>query len=180
MNTRTSLLGILLLAPSSSTAYADHLIEPYLQQKDPSSHRSLTATVMKVESGMVFLRTAERTTRSLAVTEAKRDGMSSLRSGDEVDLILDRGNSILAVAPPRGTGAFIGDAVIGTVQHGAPPFFDRFNKQITLKTEEGDVQTFELRNAVATKLNGVPTGRRVILEMDAHHRAFDAYRADQH
>jgi hypothetical protein len=129
---------------------------------------------------MVFARTAEGTTRSLAVAEAKKDGMSSLKPGDEVDLILDKGNSILAVAPPRGTGAFIGDAVTGTVQHGAPPFFDRFNKRITLKTEGGDVQTFELRSAAATKLNGVPTGRTVILEMDGQHRAFDAYRAERH
>lgn len=178
MNTRTSLLGILLLAPSASTAYGSHPVEPYLQQKDPSAHRSLTATVTKVESGMVFLRTVEGTTRSLAVAEAKRDGMSSLEPGDEADLILDKGNSILALAPPRGTGAFIGDVVTGTVQHSAPPFFDRFNKQITIETEEGEIQAFELRNAVATKLNGVPTGRKVILEMDGHHRAFDAYRTE--
>ncbi|MEW6684473.1 MAG: hypothetical protein AB1451_16380 [Nitrospirota bacterium] len=176
MQTRTSLLGILLLAPWSATAYGSHPVEPYLQEKDPSSHRSLTATVTRVESGMVFLRTAEGTTRSLAVAEAKRDGMSSLKPGDEVDLILDKGNSILAVAPPRGTGAYIGDVITGTVQHSAPPFFDRFNKEITLKTEEGEIQTFELRNAVATKLNGVSTGKKVILEMDGHHRAFDAYR----
>jgi hypothetical protein len=104
--------------------------------------------------------------------------MSSLQPGDEVDLILDRGNSVLAIAPPRGTGAFIGDDVTGTVQHGAPPFFDRFNKRITLKTEEGEIQSFELRDAVATKLNGVNEGRMIALEMDGHHRAFDAYRPE--
>ena len=152
--------------------------EPYLQPKDSSSHRSITATVMRVESGMVFVRTEERTIRNLGVTEAKRDGMSSLQPGDQVDLILDRGNSVLAIAPPRGTGAYIGDAVTGTVQHGAPPFFDRFNKRITLKTEEGEIQTFELRSAVATKLNGVKKGRTIALEMDGHHRAFDAYRPE--
>lgn len=91
---------------------------------------------------------------------------------------MDRGNSVLAVAPPRGTGAFIGDHVIGTVQHGPPPFFDRFNKRITLKTEDGDIASFELRGAVATKLNGVNEGRTIILEMDGQHRAFDAYRPE--
>lgn len=147
--------------------------DPYLQPKDPSSHRSLTATVMRVESGMVFLRTEERTIRNVAVTEAKRDGMSSLQPGDQVDLILDRGNSVLAIAPPRGTGAFIGDDVTGTVQR-----FDGLNKRITLKTVEGEVQNFQLRNAVATKLYGVKEGRTIALEMDGHHRAFDAYRPE--
>jgi hypothetical protein len=133
---------------------------------------------MRVEGDMVFLRTEERTIRNLSITDAKRDGMSSLRPGDTVDLILDRGNSVVAVAPPRGTGAFIGDGVTGTVQHGAPPFFDRFNQRITLKTEEGEIQSFELRGAVATKLNGIKQGRKVLLEMDGQHRAFDAYRAE--
>jgi Cu/Ag efflux protein CusF len=128
---------------------------------------------MKVESGMVFLRTAERTIRNLSITEAKRDGMSSLQPGDEVDLILDKGNSVVAVAPPRGTGAFIGDGVTGTVQR-----FDRLNKRITLKTEEGEIQNFELRGALAEKLNGIKKGRTISLEMDGQHRAFDAYRAE--
>jgi hypothetical protein len=99
--------------------------------------------------------------------------MSSLQPGDEVDLILDRGNSVLAVAPPRGTGVFIGDDITGTVQH-----FDILNKRITLKTEEGEIQNFELRDAVATKLNGVNKGRTIALEMDGQHRAFDAYRPE--
>ena len=173
MKTRTSLLVFLLFAPSFSTAYGGHFVEPYLQPKDSSSHRSITATVKRVASDTVFVRTEERTIRNLGVTEAKRDGMSSLQPGDEVDLILDRGNSVLAVAPPRGTGVFIGDDITGTVQH-----FDILNKRITLKTEEGEIQNFELRDAVATKLNGVNEGRMIALEMDGHHRAFDAYRPE--
>jgi len=175
MSTRTLLLGFWLFATWCSTAYGGDLVvgDPYLQPKDPSSHRSLTATVMRVESGMVFLRTEERTIRNVAVTEAKRDGMSSLQPGDQVDLILDRGNSVLAIAPPRGTGAFIGDDVTGTVQR-----FDGLNKRITLKTVEGEVQNFQLRNAVATKLYGVKKGRTIALEMDGQNRAFDAYRPE--
>ncbi len=173
MKTRTSLLGFLLFAPSFSTAYGGHFVEPYLQPKDSSSHRSITATVKRIASDTVFVRTEERTIRNLGVTEAKRDGMSSLQPGDEVDLILDRGNSVLAVAPPRGTGVFIGDDITGTVQH-----FDILNKRITLKTEEGEIQNFELRDAVATKLNGVHKGRMIALEMDGQHRAFDAYRPE--
>jgi len=99
--------------------------------------------------------------------------MPSIRPGDQVDLIVDRGNSILAIAPPRGTGAYIGNEVSGTVQR-----FDILNKQIALKTKDGDVHSIELREVVATKLNGVGKGSAVSLEMDGHDRAFDAYKVD--
>ncbi len=99
--------------------------------------------------------------------------MASIKPGDQVDLILDRGNSVLAIAPPRGTGPYIGDEVTGTVQR-----FDWLNKRITLKTEEGDIQSLELRDAVVTKLIGIDKGRLIVLEMDGQNRAFDAYRTE--
>ena len=185
MNTRILVLGFLLVASWFSTAYGGHggdfandfvnnkKGEPYLQSKDPSSHKSITATVKRIVSDTVFLRTKERAIRNLGVTEVKRDGMPSLQPGDKVDLILDRGNSVLAIAPPDGTGAFIGDDVTGTVQH-----FDILNKRIALKTEEGEIQRFELRGAVATKPTGITQGRKILLEMDGQHRAFDAYRPE--
>jgi hypothetical protein len=124
-------------------------------------------------SDTVFLRTEERTIRNIGVNEMQRDGMSTIRPGDQVDLILDRGNSVLAIAPPRGTGAYIGDEITGTVQR-----FDILNKRIALKTEEGDIQSLALRGTVATKLNGVGKGTPIVLEMDGQNRAFDAYRTD--
>ncbi|HET8759449.1 MAG TPA: hypothetical protein VFN94_00145 [Nitrospiria bacterium] len=179
MYSRTARVGILLVATWCSAAYGNESVragDSFPQPKALSAHRSVVATVTKVVSGSVLLRTEDGTLRNVAVTDAARDGMSRLRPGDEVDLILDYGNSVVAIAPPRGTGAYVGDEVTGTVQHGAPPFFDRFNKRITLKTTDGEVQTFELRDAAATKLNGTPQGRMIVLVMDGHHRAFDAYR----
>jgi len=176
MNTRRLFLTFLVFASSFSTAYGGHSAVggPYLQPNDSSLHRSITATVKRIASDLVFFRTEERTIRTHGMKEVKRDGMPSLQPGNQVDLILDRGaNSILAIAPPRGTGAYIGDEVTGTVQR-----FDWLDKRITLKTEEGEMQSFELRDAVVTKLIGVDKGRPIILEMDGQNRAFDAYRPE--
>jgi len=173
---RKIFLTLLILASSYSTAYADHLRveEPYLQPNDSASHRSITATVTRVASDLVFFRTNEGTIRTDGMKEVSRDGMPLIKPGDQVDLILDRrANTILAVAPPHGTGAYIGDEVTGTVQH-----FDWVNRRITLETRKGQTQSFEVRVAVVTKMIGVDKGRPVTLEMDGHNRAFDAYRAE--
>ena len=169
-------LTLLIFASSYSTAHGDHLRvgEPYLQPNDPSSHRSITATVTRVASDMVFFQTDAGTIRTYGMKEIRRDGMPLIKPGNQVDLILDaRANTILAVAPPHGTGAYIGDEVTGTVQR-----FDWVDRRITLETGKGEMQSYEVRSAVVTKLIGVEKGRPVTLEMDGHNRAFDAYRVD--
>ncbi len=178
MNTRKLFLTIWFLASSISTAYGDDFVnnmvgEPYLQRKDPSAHRSINATVKKVVSDTVFLRTEEKTIRTFGMKEANSDGISSLQTGNKLDLILDRGNSILAVTEAGGKGGFLGNEVTGTVQN-----FDILNKRIALKTEKGEVQSFDLREAVSTKLNGIGKGRMITLEIDGQNRAMDAYRPE--
>jgi len=176
MSSRKLFFTLFVLATSYSTAYGDHLRveEPYLQPNDSASHRNVTATVTRVASDLVFFRTVVGATRTYGMNEIKRDGMPLIKPGDQVDLILDaRANTILAVAPPRGTGAYIGDEVTGRIQQ-----FDWVGRRITLETENGQTQSFEVRNAVVTKLIGVDNGSRITLEMDGHERAFDAYRAD--
>ena len=176
MSRRKLFLTLLILGFSFSTAYGAHqrVGEPYLHPNDRASHRSVTATVTRVASDLVFFRTNEKTIRTYGMNEIKRDGRPSIQPGDQVDLILDsRANTILAVAPPHGTGAYIGDEVTGRIQQ-----FDWVDRRITLETGKGQTQSFEVRNAVVTKLIGVDNGSRITLEMDGHERAFDAYRAD--
>jgi len=176
MSRRKIFLTLLILAASYSAVYGDHLRvgEPYLQPNDSASHRSVTAIVTRVASDLVFFRTDVGATRTYGMNEIKRDGMPLIKPGDQVDLIVDaRANTILAVAPPRGTGAYIGDEVTGTVQR-----FDWVNRRITLETAKGQTQSFEVRVAVVTKMIGVDKGSPVTLEMDGHNRAFDAYRAE--
>lgn len=175
MDTRKLFLMFWLLTLFSSTAYGGDLMvgDPYLHPKDPSSHKSMTATVVKIVSGMVFFKTEEGTIRNFGMKEIGKEEVPSLQLGDEISLILDRGNSILDVTEAGGKGGFIGNEVTGTVLS-----FDGLEKMITLKTEEGKVQGFLLKDAVATKLSGIKKGRTVILAIDGQDRVMDAYRPE--
>ena len=135
-----------------------------------TSYRRIGATVTKVVSDMVFFRTAEKTMRNSSVIEVKRSGISSIQAGDKVNLILDRGNSMIAITEAGSKGDFISHEIAGTVQH-----FDVLSRWIALKTEKGEVRSFELRDAAATKLNGVKEGTAIIVALDKQNWVMDAY-----
>lgn len=172
---RKIFLTFLILAATVSTAYASHpkIEEPYLYPSGPGSHRHVTATVSKINSGLVFFRTNVGSIRTFGLNEVGRNGMPRIKPGDQVDLIVDRrSDMILAVAPPHGTGAYVGSEITGTLQH-----FDSLDRRVTLETNKGKMESFGISAPVVTKLIGIGKGRPVTLEMDGHDRAFDAYRA---
>jgi hypothetical protein len=182
MKTRQLLLIIWVIASSFSAAYGEEFTgdfvnnmvgEPYLVPRNSYSHLSVNATVTRVASNTVFLQTEAKTIRTIGVKAVRSEGIPSLMAGDKVDLILDRGNTILAVTEAGGKGGGPGNEITGTVQH-----FNILNRWIVLKSEKGEIQRFDLRDAVATKLNGVSKGRKVVLELDAKNRAIDAYRPE--
>ena len=72
--------------------------------KGPASYRSVDATVLKVVSDMVFFRTNEKTIRNISMKELIRSGMPSIKPGDRVNLVLDRGNMIRVIAEPATKG----------------------------------------------------------------------------
>jgi hypothetical protein len=172
MSTRKLLFVFWLFASSFSMAYGADLTVgyPYLQPTGPSSHRSINAAVIKVVDGLAFLRTEDRSIRTIGVKEVKSDGIPSLQPARKVDLIVDSGNSILDVAEAGGKGGFLGKEVSGTILR-----LDRLDKRITLKTGEGRIRSFELGDAVATKLNWIEKGRTITLELNGNNRAIDAY-----
>lgn len=176
MKTRKLFLVFWFLASSFSTAYGGDLLSggPWLVPNDPSySHRDITAIVSRVVSDMVFFKTEEKTIRNFGVKEFNREEIPSPQPGDEVSLILDRGNSIIDITEPGGKGGFIGNEVTGTVLS-----FGGSDEMITLETEEGEVQGFILKAVVATKLNGIRMGTKVTLAIDGQDRVMDAYQAE--
>lgn len=169
MATRRLFLTFWLLALSLSTAYGDDF--PYLLPKDSSFHRGINGTVFRVVSDMVFLKTEEGTIRKFGVKEVNREGIPSPQPGDEVTLTLDRWNAIIDITEAGDKGGFGGREITGTVLS-----YDGPEKEITLKTEEEAARDFELKDAAATKLNGIEKGRRITLAIDGEDRVMDAYR----
>ncbi|MFQ5578984.1 MAG: hypothetical protein ACE5FZ_00085 [Nitrospiria bacterium] len=160
---------LFILSISFSSVYASSY--PTLTQHDLSSHRSVYSSVWTVKGDMVILETEERTFRSFGVKEWVREGFSAPEEGDEVTLILDRGNTIIDLTEPGGKGGFMGNEISGIVQEFNGPM-----KWISIKTEFGVVKRLALKGDAATKLNKITKGRMVTLSMDGQNRVMDAYR----
>lgn len=190
MNKNNILLGIFVMALGASTALGGDLLDggPKLQPKESAdAHRNVTGTVERIESDMIFLKTDEGTTRNFAVKESKREGLKSLQPGDQVAIELDEGNSIIDIhkdgAMAKGGdqkgigdrgGLSPGDAghksVVGTVET-----FDPAQKILILKSDQGKSESYQVKDAAATKLNGIKKGDKVTLEIDEQNRVMDAH-----
>lgn len=160
---------LFVLGVSFASAYAAEY--PTLSHHDLSSHRSIYSSVWTVRGDMVILETEERTMRSFGVKEWMREGFPSPEEGDEVTLILDRGNTIIDLTAAGGKGGFFANEISGTVQEFNGPM-----KWISIRTEFGFVKRFALKGDAATKLNRIAKGRMVTLAMDGQNRVMDAYR----
>jgi cold shock CspA family protein len=138
---------------------------------------------------MIFLKTSEGTTRNFGVKEGVKEGLKSLQPGDQITLELDEGNAIVDVHKEgviaKGTDEKdLGDkggvgssdvnkghkSVAGTVET-----FDAGQKILIIKTEQGKAETFHVKDAAATKLNGVKKGDKVTLEVDEQNLVMDAH-----
>ncbi len=154
---------------------------------DQQAHREVTGEVDRIEDGMVFLKTEEGTIRNFGVKDAKKEGLKSLKTGDRVTLELDEGNEIADIhkensmakgdekdtTRPEGKGGLSQDqhrSITGRVES-----FNPIDRSVTLKTEDGQSHTFEVKNPAISKLNGVEKGAKVTLEIDEQNRAMDAH-----
>lgn len=62
------------------------------------------------------------------------------------------------------------------IMRGALESFDPLGKEVSLRLDSGETKAFEVKVPVLTKLNGVPPGTRVALEVDEEGRVMDAHR----
>lgn len=187
MNKNRLILGLMALLLSFSTAFAGDLLDggPKLQE-DAGIHRSVTGTVERIESDMVFLKTEEGTTRNFGVKESQKEGLDGIQKGDKITVELDEGNAIIDIHK-EGMVAQGGQEVTGQEDKGGPgnqghkqikgtvEIFDHVKRSITLQTDGGKSETFEVKDAAALKLNNVKKGDKVSLELDEQNRVMDAH-----
>lgn len=151
-------------------------------------HRTVAGVVERVEeNGMISVKTEEGTIRSFGVTDAKKEGLKALKPGDPVTLELDEGNLIADIhqgtAIAKGSEPGIAPEGKGgstPEQHrsvtGAIELFDPIQRKVTVKTEDGQSQSFEIKMPVVNKLNGVSKGAKVTLEIDEQNRVMDVHK----
>ncbi len=61
-------------------------------------------------------------------------------------------------------------SAIGTIE-----MFDQGKKSVAIKSEDEKTESFELKDAAFTKMNGAKKGEKVILEIDEQNRVMDAH-----
>ncbi|MFQ5588774.1 MAG: hypothetical protein ACE5F7_08035 [Nitrospiria bacterium] len=173
MNTRKLFLMVFLFVTTSSLTLSHAGTYPYLTQHDFNSHRSIASSVWVVMGSMVFLETEERTMRTFGLKEWGKEGFSPPEEGDEVTLILDRGNTIIDITHAGGKGGVFLNEVTGMVKRVDSPM-----QQVEIETELGDRHLFEMKDAANTKLNWIQKDRWVTLVIDGEGRVMDAFRPE--
>lgn len=127
--------------------------------------REISATVKKIDGGLISVKTEVGTTRYFTVKEAVRKGLGSMSLGSELRLVIDAGNQITdiqGVARHRSVTAKVED-------------FHRSDKVITVRTEEGNKETFEFKEPVVTKLVVLKEGTEITFEIDEQNRIMDLH-----
>lgn len=192
MNRKIFYATLFLLSLTLRTAYAGDLLDGGPKIDTPASqsdqlHRTLTGEVDRIEGDMVFLKTEEGTVRNFGVKDAKKEGLKGLKPGDRVKVELDEGNEIADIHKQETVAGGDQDAT-GSEGKGGPSHeqhrsitgtiesFDAIERKVTLKTEEGKSQSFELKNPAVSKLTGVAPGTKVTLEIDEQNRVMDAHK----
>lgn len=193
MNRKMLYATLFLLSLTVRTTDAGDLLDGGPKIDTPASqsdelHRKITGEVDRIEGDMVFLKTEEGTTRTFGVKDAKKEGLKGLKPGDRITIELDEGNEIAdmhreaQMAEGSQNGADSSDGKGGASQDkhrsitGTIESFDAIQKKVTLKTEEGQSKSFELKNPAISKLTGVAPGTEVTLEIDEQNRVMDAHK----
>lgn len=138
-------------------------------QAGPSTHREITTTIEKVQSGLVFLRpVAGLRHRAVSVVKAERMGLQDVKPGDEVIAIIDEGNVLLDIhkkgTPPAGH----------RLVSGRLSYADPFWSVIELSTPQG-TETFAVDPNAGSKLSVLQEGRRVRVELDEDNVVIDIH-----
>jgi Cu/Ag efflux protein CusF len=175
------LFYLLFVAATFSAAWAERPT-PVVDKPPPNVHPSISkeaphhkieGTVEKIEGDMIALKLETGVTRRFGVVEAKKEGIKSLKEGDRVALEVNEANLIVDM---HKVGKMTQNkekhrSVVGTVER-----FDPLQKKVTIKTEAGMSETYEIKMPVVAKLSGIDQGAKITVEIDEQNRVMDVHK----
>lgn len=132
-----------------------------------STHRHVTTTVEKIQSGVVFFTPiAGLEHRAVSVHKAERMGLYQAKKGDEVILVIDERNMLIDLhkkGDPRAGHRLIA---------GKLTYADPFWEVIEITNAEGK-KTLAMDEAVGSKLSVLKEGTLVRAELNEDNRVVD-------
>lgn len=138
-------------------------------QAELPTHRHITTTVEKVQSGLVFFTpTAGLQDRAVSVHKAERMGLYQAKEGDEVVLVIDESNMLIDLhrkGVPRAGHRLIA---------GKLTYADPFWEVIEITNTEGK-QTLAMDEAAGTKLSVLKEGNLVRAELNEDNIVVDIF-----
>jgi hypothetical protein len=158
----SALVGIFLSVPL--TAHAD-------SKKQGQGHKVVNGVVTGEKGGLLTVKTADGSTRTLTEAGSKRHGHEVPKPGDEVTLVLDHNNAVIEMHPKgqEGTHRF----VTGNLM-----YVGKTKKEIKLDTPEGQ-KTFPI-DRLEIKTGGIEEGALVTAEVNEGGTIIDLHRAGTH
>ncbi|MBX3335183.1 MAG: hypothetical protein KF876_13735 [Nitrospira sp.] len=139
----------------------------------PYSHKNVTATITKIDSGLMYLEiqgaSGEKVSpRSVSVKKAERMGLHQSKVGDEVIVTLDESNVLLDIHDPsrpiHGHRILVGNLA----------YADPFWEVVELFTSDG-LESFSVDALAGSKLGALEEGALVRAELDETNTLIDIH-----
>jgi hypothetical protein len=138
-------------------------------QAGPLTHRQLTTTIEKVQSGIIFLKpVAGLQQRVVSLSKAERMGLLEAKPGDEVILTIDESNLLLDLHK-KGTEPAGHRLITGTLRY-ADPFWEVIELSMP-----GGSQSFAVDIMAGSKLSVLSEGKVVRVELDEDNIVIDIH-----
>jgi len=152
----------------ANPAFADH---PGQSGPFPHiSHLEVPSVVTKIHPSMIFVQPAYGLQfRTLSAIKAERIGLSDLKVGEMLTLVVDEGNILIDAhkrdAPRHGHRLIVGDL----------HYADQSWQEIQLATPEGPAR-FDVDSLAGSKLSVLQEGSPVEVELDEANVVIDVHR----
>lgn len=161
------ILGLMMSALwISSPGYAQGT--PELNKE---GHRWVLGTIEKVEAGSFTIKTKEGTARNFGIAELEKERIRNPRVGDFLVMEFDEGNQIIDIDRVASLDLEVKDiSELHQRVMGEQVSVDMAKKRVTLKVQGKGKETYQMKDAAATKMASVKPGTVVLLELDEENR----------